>query len=243
MLKNEKFVKLKRIIWVVMLCGLFLGLTLRTDMDVQAAPKFKVTNKQMKKAISGYSVNVTINGMNQRFAVKQSEITKLQVKSKKYSSDKKNVTVKAVAYIDREVAVIKSSVTIKYKLKGKKWKVSNVKFGKGSISKVQLKGEWIGTYVANQGQTKAHFVIDEVTKDGYASGTFYFSATPTNPKVPSGSYTVNGGYDKKTGKVTFVGEEWIEKPDTYIIIDFYGYLDLKNKKIKSNTYSLDISKR
>lgn len=135
--------------------------------------KFNVTTKQMRKDVNGYTLKVTVDNREQRFIVKTSEITKFTVKS---------------------------TAALKYKLKGNKWKISSVVFGKGSIYSVRLKGTWNGTYVAGQGQTKARIVISEVSKDGYAIGTFYFSATPTNPRVPSGSYSIMGGYDKKTGK-------------------------------------------
>lgn len=235
--------KNKKIICMLFAFLLIVGLVSGIPAETQAATQFKVTEKQMKKAVNGYSVQVTVNEKKQRFMVKSSEITKFTVKSKKYSSDKKSLTIKAIAYIDRKVAMVKSSVTIKYKLKGSKWKVSSVQFGDGIISSVRLKGTWTGTYVAGQGQTKAKFEIKEVSKDGYASGTFSFFATPTNPRVPSGSYSVTGGYDKKTGKVTFVGDEWIDQPLGYSMVDFYGYLDLKNKKIRSDNYLLSISKK
>lgn len=233
----------KRIICLFLMCFLMSGLFPRAVIETQAAVKFNVSANQMKKAINGYTVRVAVDNKEQRFIVKASEITKFTVKSKKYSSDKKKMTVKTIVYIDRKVATVKTTATLKYNLKGRKWKISSVTLGKGSISSVKLKGTWSGTYVAGQGQTTAKIVISEVSKDGYATGTFYFSATPTNPRVPSGSYTVMGGYDKKTGKVTFVGDEWINQPSGYSMVDFYAYLDLRNKKIKSNNYSLVLSKK
>lgn len=174
--------------------------------------------------------------------VRSNEIKKFLVKSKQYSRDRKQMTVKATVYIDRKIAIVKTTATMKYSLKRNKWKLSSVKFGRASLSSVNLKGVWTGNYVAGQGETRARVAINQVSKDGYAAGKFYFSATPTNPKVPSGSYTIVGGYDKKTGKVTFAGDEWITKPSGYDILDFYCYLDLRNKKIKSYSNSLVLTK-
>lgn len=238
--KNMK--QLKRVLCLTLVILLTIGIFPGMTMSAQAATKFNVTAKQMMKALDGYSIKATINSKEQRFTVKQSEITKFTVKSKTYSLDKKAVTVKALTYINRTVATVKTTATMKYKLKGKKWKLSSVSFGATTIATINLKGTWKGTYVAGQGQTSAQFNIEEVSKDGFASGTFFFSPTPTNPKIPSGSYTITGGYDKATGKVTFASDEWISHPDGYTLIDFYGYLDLKNKKIRSNEYSLSISK-
>ncbi len=224
---------------VLMLCSIFPS----APLTVQAAPKFKVSNASLKKTLNNYSVRITIDQKEQRFVIQNKDITKLSVKSRKYSQGGKKVTVGATAYINRKIATVKTNVSITYVLKKNKWKLSSVKFGKASLSSVNLKGTWTGTYVAPQGQTKAKIVISRVSKDGYATGKFYFSATPTNPKVPSGSYTITGGYDKKTGKVTFAGDEWISRPSGYDILDFYCYLDLKSKKIKSYSNSLVLSKK
>lgn len=226
---------------VLMVLGMFQAFTVNT----QAAVKFKVSASQMKKDLRGYSVKIDIDGQEERFIVNQNEITKFTTRSKKYNVRQKSETLQATVYINRTVATVKAPVTLKYNLKGKKWKLSSVKFAKGTLSSVNLKGIWVGTYVAGQGQTKAQFNINEVSKDGYASGIFNFSATPTNPDVPSGSYSIKGGYDKNTGKVTLAGDEWIDQPSGYEIVDFYGYLDLKNKKIRTDedNYSLSISRQ
>ncbi len=224
---------------VLMLCSILPA----APLTVQAAPKFNVSNASLKKALDNYSINITINKKAQRFIVKSKEITKLSVKSRKYAQGGKKVTVAATIYINRKIATVKTTASMTYSLKKNKWKLSSVKFGKASLSSVNLKGTWTGTYVAPQGQTKAKIVISKVSKDGYATGKFYFSATPTNPKVPSGSYTITGGYDKKTGKVTFAGDEWITRPSGYDILDFYCYLDLRNKKLKSYNNSLVLTKK
>lgn len=211
-------------------------------LKVEAATKFNVTNTNIKKALNNYSIRITIDQKEQRFVIQNKEIKKFSVNSKKYSNNRKQMTVKATAYIDRKIATVKSPVTMRYSLKRNKWKLSSVKFGKASLSSVNLRGTWTGNYVAGQGETRVRLAINQVSKDGYAVGKFYFSATPTNPKVPSGSYTIVGGYDKKTGKVTFAGDEWITRPSGYDLLDFYCYLDLRNKKIKSYSNSLVLTK-
>ncbi|MCI8815066.1 MAG: hypothetical protein HFH61_07355, partial [Lachnospiraceae bacterium] len=168
-------------------------------LKVEAATKFNVTNTNIKKALNNYSIRITIDQKEQRFVIRNKEIKKFSVNSKKYSNNRKQMTVKATVYIDRKIATVKSPVTMKYSLKRNKWKLSTVKFGRASLSSVNLRGTWTGNYVARQGETRARLAINQVSRDGYAVGKFYFSATPTNPKVPSGSYTIVGGYDKKTG--------------------------------------------
>lgn len=239
----SKRVMKKRIVGMILACLLVVGLAPGFAVQTQAAVKFKVSQKQMKKAVEGRTVKVIVNNKEQRFKVKASEITKFTVKSKLYSYNRKNVTVKAAVNIDRKVATVRATATLQYKRKGKKWKLTSVRLGKGKIVSIQLKGTWNGTYVANQGKTKARFVIDKVSDNGRFSGIFYFSAVPSNPTVPSGSYTITGRYDKAKGSVTFIGNQWLIKPYTYSIIDFHGHLNLSNKRIYSSDYSLNISKK
>ena len=105
-----------------------------------------------------------------------------------------------------------------------------------------MKGTWKGTYVANQGQTKLVLKINAISKDCYlTSGTFNFSATPTNPNVPSGSYTLKGGYDKSTGKIALYGKKWIKRPNGYNFVNLDIVVNLEEKKLDGN-YSLDIKK-
>lgn len=235
--------KIKRAICLCVAMLMLCSVLPMAPLKVEAATKFNVSNASLKKALNNYSIRITIDQKEQRFVVRTKEITKFTVKSKKYSKDRKKMTVTAAVYINRKIATVKTTATMKYSLKKNKWKLSSVKFGRASLSSVSLKGTWTGTYVAGQGETRAKFVINRVSKDGYATGKFYFSATPTNPKVPSGSYTVVGGYDKKTGKVTLAGDEWITRPSGYDMVDFYCYLDIRNKKIKSYSNSLVLTKK
>ena len=208
------------------------------------AATFKKTNEQLKSDIAKYSITVMVNNENQRFSIKKSEITKLTVKSKKYNKKKTQVTVKSVVYINRDVATIKGNVTsvYKYNKKTKKWKISSVTYTKTSISKIHVKGTWTGTYTANQGETRVSIEIPKVTADGFfVNSVMHFSATPTNPTVPSGSYSIIGGYDKATGKVNFTGDEWIERPEGYSMVNFDAHIDLVKKRIVG-TYGLTLSK-
>ncbi len=220
------------------LCLLMIVITVlclsANTLQAQAATKkFNVSKAKQISALKGYSVKIQINGKTQRFAIKPSEINKYSVTSRTYTSaNKKNVTVKANAYINRTVATVKVPVILKYQLKGSKWKLKSVTTKQAKISAIHLKGTWKGSYTANQGLTNTTVVIDIHTKDEYADGTFYFYAAPTNPGVPSGSYSITGGTDKASGTVKLVGDEWISRPSGYNMVDITGCLDLKNKAIK-----------
>lgn len=202
--------------------------------DVLAAT-FSVKNSQIKNDIAKYSVSISIDDSVQRFAITEKEIKEFNVISKKYNKKKTQVTVKSTVYIDRDIATIKGRVTSKYTLKGKKWKLASVVYTKTTISEFNPVGTWSGTYVAGQGDTHIAIEIPGVTADGFfINPVMTFSATPTNPTVLTGSYTLIGGYDIKTGKISFAGDTWINQPEDYEFVDFYCYIDLANKVIVGN---------
>lgn len=228
-------------IFAIILC--FILVVVMMPIQAEAATvKFNKKNAHIKADICGYSLDVNVDGVKQKIIIKKQEISKFKVKSKKYSNDKKSITVKSVLYINRDVATVKASVKSVYKLKKNKWKLSSVTVTSASISSIPLRGTWQGTYVAGQGMTGITISVDEISKDGFATGTITFYAIPTNPKVPTGSFTFAGGCDKSSGNVTFAANEWLEQPDGYRLLDFYGYVDLVNKKIVSEQYSLILSK-
>ena len=95
----------------------------------------------------------------------------------------------------------------------------------------------------NRGHSKLDLSVGGTTADGFATdAVFAFSATPTSPSIPSGSYTLKGGADKTTGLVTLEGDLWIDQPEGYVFVDIHGYVDLVNKTIRDDTHELVISK-
>jgi serine/threonine protein kinase len=84
-----------------------------------------------------------------------------------------------------------------------------------------LTGTWAGTYVCSQGETGLRLVIQAVG-GGTLTATFNFSAVPSNPGVPSGSYTMTGTYSS-TG-VALTGNQWISQPAGYDMVDISASL-------------------
>lgn len=223
----------------VLVCSCILSQSLDTYAKTKA---FNITKAQMMNVVSKYSVSVLVASKEQQFKVNKAEIEKFTIKSKKYSSKKTKMTVKTTFLIDRTVATVRVNATLKYQLKKNKWKLSSCKFTKTSIESIPMKGTWKGTYTARQGQTQAEIVVDEVSDDGSMSGVFAFSATPENPNVEDGSYSFVGTYDTVSGKVSFIGKEWIDRPSGYSMMRVYGRVELTKKKIVSTIYNLSIEK-
>lgn len=226
------------------LAALFLCFVFITGSCIipsSAAIKFNVSDDTLRSQIAKYSVSVNVNNNEQRFSIKASDITQIRIRSKKQSKTK--MVVKSVVYIDREVATVKGNVTTTYSLKNNKWKLSNVAYTSTALSAIHLKGNWSGTYEQNRGHSKLDLSVGGTTADGFATdAVFAFSATPTSPSIPSGSYTLKGGADKTTGLVTLEGDLWIDQPEGYVFVDIHGYVDLVNKTIRDDTHELVISK-
>jgi hypothetical protein len=77
-------------------------------------------------------------------------------------------------------------------------------------------GTWTGTYACSQGETGVHLAVRASSGDGLA-GTFSFYAVPSNPSVPSGSYTMTGFIDP-AGVFLFPGQ-WISQPPGWTMVN------------------------
>jgi len=79
-----------------------------------------------------------------------------------------------------------------------------------------LTGTWAGTYVCAQGETGLRLVI-QAAAGGKLTATFNFFAVPSNPSVPSGSYTMTGTYS--SAGVQLTQDQWISQPAGYEMVD------------------------
>jgi eukaryotic-like serine/threonine-protein kinase len=79
-----------------------------------------------------------------------------------------------------------------------------------------LTGTWEGTYLCSQGETGVTLVIHAVA-GGALTATFNFHAVPSNPGVPSGSFTMTGTYS--SAKVTLTQDQWINQPPGYYMVN------------------------
>ena len=94
-----------------------------------------------------------------------------------------------------------------------------------------IDGSWIGKYTAVQGDTKLVLSIKEITDDGSIDAIFDFSALPTNPTVPSGSFKMTGHIDLNTRQVTLKGRDWIKRPSNYVTVNLYGRISTDDSTI------------
>lgn len=82
-------------------------------------------------------------------------------------------------------------------------------------------GLWKGTYVCSQGETGLSLILYASAADTL-TGTFSFYATPSNPSLPSGSFTLRGSYSSSDMKLA--GDVWITRPPNWIVVDLQSGL-------------------
>jgi len=89
-------------------------------------------------------------------------------------------------------------------------------------------GEWVGTYTCAQGLTGLTLTIAEATPTS-ARALFHFYADPSNPRVPTGCFTMHGDYDPSAGRLRLTGQDWLLRPGGYQVVSFDGIVDAEGK--------------
>jgi hypothetical protein len=85
-------------------------------------------------------------------------------------------------------------------------------------------GKWIGTYTCAQGITGGTMQIDRLKGQDF-EGTFRFYPTPKNGRVPEGSYSVYGQYDRDSKRILINPGKWIKRPPHYYNTVMVGSFD------------------
>ncbi|WP_303789082.1 hypothetical protein [Ruminococcus flavefaciens] len=110
----------------------------------------------------------------------------------------------------------------------------------------ELVNTYSGTYVATQGLTALDLSVFGTDDDGDIQALFSFHEDPSNPGVPTGSYLMEGTVKESDKKdiieFVFTGSEWEKHPETYHIIDFTAYFDVKKGTVTGDSYEFDLKK-
>ena len=135
--------------------------------------------------------------------------------------------------LDKKLVVLTVNAQVVYQYdKVNGWNISDISC-QPSISSVNIEGEWIGQYAQMSGDAKLNLNISQVADDGSITAVFNFSALPTNPSVPSGSYKMIGGVDLNNLRIVLEGKEWIEQPTYYSFRNLDGCLRIDGSVIKA----------
>ena len=109
---------------------------------------------------------------------------------------------------------------------------------------LDIAGKYSGTYQNNSGLMGLDFSITSCSNDGEVSSLFSFYPHQNNPNAPSGSYTMIGKISNIASNgnisITFMGEKWIEKPDSYGFANFTATINADRSQLKSNEFNIDL---
>jgi hypothetical protein len=99
----------------------------------------------------------------------------------------------------------------------------------GHPSRSVVTGTWKGSYLGcEQGPTGLTLIVKPAGRTGnQLAAKFEFHALPSNPEVPTGSYTMKGYLFP--GVVVLYGSKWIKQPGGYILVDLAGPLPKAGK--------------
>jgi hypothetical protein len=78
---------------------------------------------------------------------------------------------------------------------------------------------WTGTYTCSQGLTGLRLTIKAAAGNALYA-TFAFYPVPSNPSVPSGSYSMTGFMDP--AGIFLNGNQWISQPAGYDMVNIVG---------------------
>jgi hypothetical protein len=79
-----------------------------------------------------------------------------------------------------------------------------------------------GHYFCAQGRTELTLVFEETDEDALnVVFEFHFPGSTTHPAA-DGSYRMHGAYDAKSRQLRLKGEQWIDRPTDYVMVDLAG---------------------
>ena len=105
-----------------------------------------------------------------------------------------------------------------------------------------LGDRWSGTYTCRQGQTEMAIVFEDIARgdDGSvqveATFEFRFAGSATYA-ASEGAARMSGKYEPASKRLRLVGEEWLEQPPGYALVNLVGTFGVRGTGSRALTYS------
>lgn len=104
-----------------------------------------------------------------------------------------------------------------------------------------LNGTWEGAYTCNQGLTALKLAITAKSPTEI-DAVFLFSAHPSNPNIPSGSFRMKGDFEIFNSRdipdlLDLKGTTWMNRPSGWETVDLKGNISISKRKITGNVGS------
>lgn len=102
--------------------------------------------------------------------------------------------------------------------------VASSRSGRGAETVANPVGDWHGSYICAQGMTALDLSVTS-SAPGQVQALFHFTATPSNPDVPEGCFSMRGSYEPTTRRMQLLPTAWLLRPDGYVTVGLDGQLD------------------
>lgn len=106
---------------------------------------------------------------------------------------------------------------------------------------------WIGKYTCRQGMSEMSIVFEDVSRasgGGEDDGSFNVEATfefhfagSSTYAASNGAARMRGRYDPKAKRLRLVGEEWLEQPPSYALVNLAGSVTSRGSGNRALVYS------
>ena len=104
---------------------------------------------------------------------------------------------------------------------------------------------WIGSYTCRQGKSEMSILFEDVSRATggddeslHVEATFEFHFAGSSGYAPSdGAARMRGKYDPRSRRLRLVGEEWLEQPPGYALVNLAGSFSARGSGRHSSSYS------
>lgn len=201
-----------------------------SESDYKEGAEFNKSDEEILNDIYSTPIQLTGEYGTQQISLDSSTVTGLSIQSSEFDIATNLQNVKCSFNVTKKVATLNVEATLSYKYNSASgWKISSINYTT-NIENISLVGTWQGYYNGSS-KPSGTITIDSHDANNMLSGTFAFGPSSTSPDYESGSYSILGGIDKEDLTIRLKGNQWINKPDYYRMIDFDGMLWIDEQKI------------
>ena len=203
--------------------------------------EFKRTNEMVKNDIYKSPIYWKSRYGTQTIKTNDGSLRNLKVQPEVFEWKSGLVTQKISFDLVKRVANLHVLADVIYEYTSTGWTVKNIHY-KTKVENIALQGKWTGHYSTWGGKPSLNLYINTQDANGMLTATFDFGPSASAPDYKTGSYSMVGGIEKETLVVTLKGNNWINRPSGFWMVDLSGVLLIDEEKIADKGYDFSVSK-
>lgn len=203
--------------------------------------EFKRTNDAIKNDIYKSPVYWKTYYGTQTIKTNDGTLRNLKVQPEAFEWKSGFVTQKTSFDLVKRVATLHVDADVVYEYTSTGWAVKNVHY-KPRVESVSLQGKWTGHYSTWSSKPSLSLYVNTQDANGMLTATFDFGPSANVPDYKTGSYSMVGGIEKETLVVTLKGNNWINRPRGFRMVNLDGVLLVDEEKIADKGYDFSVSK-